>query len=127
LVGKKVRIKYDNANLSRVMIWIDGDWVEAAARGNPPETLTELHINNAFRAKHGELGKQGLAARNKRTESLKALRDRALHKSREMVAYEVDLDVAAIPRTSPSAPLREIIAERRDFTRIIDPYPGEEQ
>lgn len=127
LVGKKVRVKYDNANLSRVVIWIDGDWVEAAARGNPPETLTELHINNRFRAKHGELGKQGLAARIKRTESLKALKERVLLKSREMIAYELDSDVPAIPRTSSPAPLREIIAERRDFTRSINPYPGEEQ
>lgn len=127
LVGKKVRIKYDNANLSRVVIWIDGDWVEAAARGNPPETLTELHINNAFRAKHGELGKHGLAARTKRNESMKALKELALLKSREIIAHEQGSDVSAISRTSRSASLREPTTERRDFTKVIDAYPGEEQ
>lgn len=125
MVGKKVRVKYDNANLSRVYIFLEGEWEEAAARGNPPETLAELQINKALRPRPGTLGTHGLAARKARTNSLQKYKELALLKSSEVIAHELDLLEGPTPRERP-APLRVIKAERRDFTRIVKPYDGEE-
>lgn len=127
LVGKRVRVKYDDANLSRVLIRIEGEWVEAPARGSPPETLAELQINSALRLSLGTLGAHGLAARKARTKSLQEYKERALRKSREMIAQERDSEEGPIPRTLRPASFREMKVERRDFTRIVDAYDGDEE
>jgi putative transposase len=128
LVGKKVRVKYDNNNLSRVVVWINGEWVEASATGDPPQTLTELHIINKFRQQNGLLGDRGLAARKARINSMKSFDKQALalNKAREVVARELESGEAPIRRTLPPSPFRVVGTELRDFTRVVDAYPGED-
>lgn len=127
-VGKKLRVKYDNSNLSTVAILIAGEWVEARVKGSPPDTLTELHVMNANRPKKGELGDRGLAARSARTESrreFKAQTD-ALAKAQELVEHERQSGTRLLTRHTP-APDRQVISDRRDFTVLVGAYPGEDE
>lgn len=126
-VGKKLRVKYDNANLSTVAILIAGEWVEARAKGSPPETLTELHLQNAHRAKKGELGDRGIAARLERTESLKEFdaQAAAIAKAKELVEHERQSGTQLLTR-QPAPPPRQVMADRRDFTVVVGAYPGED-
>lgn len=126
-VGKKLRVKYDNSNLSTVAIFIAGEWVEARATGSPPETLTHLHLQNAHRAKKGELGERGIAARLARTESLKEFDAQvaAIAKAKAVVEQERQSGTQLLTRVPP-APPRQVIADRRDFTVVVGAYPGED-
>lgn len=124
MVGKRIRVKYDPANLSVVLARFEGEWLEVPVCEKTTGTLTAKAIMQKYLKRAGKLGERAVKAFLARTEQVREAciaEIRALRKQREI--SDDDQERPMLPHHKlPGKKRKQSV---RNFAVDVDPFEGE--
>lgn len=124
LIGKRIRVKYDPANLSAVLARFEGQWIEVPASEKTTGTLTAKVILMKYLKRAGKMGERAVKAFLARSEQLREailLDTPTMRKQREINAGDME-DALLLHHQRPTRKRKLAV---RNFSIDIEPFEGE--
>jgi putative transposase len=124
MIGKRIRVKYDPANLSVVLARFEGQWIEVPCCEKTPGTLTAKTILQKYLKRAGKLGERAMKAFLARSDQLRRsilLDTPAMRKQLEI--NDADREIAIV--THHQRPSKKTMKAIRNFALDVEPFEGE--